>query len=561
MIRAAADPLRRGALGCGTIVGMSPLPSRLPMRWATPLAVGAGGALWLAFPPTAWWPLAPVGVALLSIACREQRARAAFGLGLVCGFAFYLPLLDWLVNVGMHAWLVLAVTQAVATGLLGVALAATSRLTWWPAAQAAVWVLYEAVRGRWPLGGFTWGRLAFSQTRSPFTRWAALGGAPLLTFVTALVGLALLWAVLRARRPAGRRTAAGAVALTALVPVALALVGVAIPAPTGGLRTVVVAAVQGNVPELGLDAFTEDMAVVRNHAQATAQLAQRVAAGQAPKPDVVIWPENSTDIDPRRDPLVRAVVEDAVRRVGVPVLVGGVLDTDDGRILNAGLVWDPQTGPGELYVKQHLVPYGEYVPFRRLLAGRIRMLEDYIPRDFVAGRESGILDMGGVRLGDVICFEVAYDGLMRDTVRDGAQLLVVQTNNATYMRGDNRAQTEQQLEMGRLRAVEHGRAVVVAATSGVSALIGPDGRTLARSGLFTQDELVAAVPLRSSLTVADRVGAWPEWLVCLLALAAVAVAVRRRTGDLARDTLPALTDPDLSDQPAAVPAARAEREQ
>jgi apolipoprotein N-acyltransferase len=526
-----------------------------------PSAMGAGGTLWLAFPPTAWWPLAPVGVALLSLACRGHRARTAFGLGLVCGFALYLPLLDWLVNVGVHAWLVLAVTQAFATALLAVGLAVTWRLRWWPLAHTALWVLYEAVRGRWPLGGFTWGRLAFSQTRSPLTRWAAIGGAPLLTLITALAGLVLLWVVLRSTRPVDRRTATRPVALAALVPLAFLLAGPAIPAPTSGPRTATVAAVQGNVPALGLDAFTEDMAVVRNHAQATALLAERVAAGRAPRPDVVIWPENATDIDPRRDPQVRALVEDAVRRVGVPVLVGGVLDTDDGRILNAGLVWDPQTGPGAIYVKQHLVPYGEYVPLRRLIAGRIQMLEDYIPRDFVAGTRPGILDVGGIRLGDVICFEVAYDGLMRDTVRDGAELLVVQTNNATYMRGGNRAQTEQQLEMGRLRAVEHGRTVVVAATSGVSALIAPDGRTLARSGLFTQDELVAAVPLRSALTVADRVGAWPEGLVCVLALAAIGVAVRRRPGDLASETTPAAADTDSRELPAAVPAVRAEREQ
>jgi apolipoprotein N-acyltransferase len=532
------------------------------MRWATPLAIGAGGALWLAFPPTAWWPLAPLGVALLSLACRGQRGRAAFGLGVACGFAFYVPLLDWLINVGVHAWLVLAVTQAFATGLLAVGLAATWRLNWWPIAHTALWVFYEAVRGRWPLGGFTWGRLAFSQTRSPLTRWAAIGGAPLLTCVIALAGLALLWAVLHMRgQPNDRRPAARLGALVAVVPLALALVATAIPVPASGSRSATVAAVQGNVPALGLDAFAEDLAVVRNHARATALLAERVAAGQAPRPDVVIWPENATDIDPRRDAQVGALVEDAVRRVGVPVLVGGVLDTDDGRILNAGLVWDPQTGPGAVYVKQHLVPYGEYVPFRRLLDGRIRMLEDYIPRDFVAGQQTGVLDVGGIRLGDVICFEVAYDGLMRDTVLDGAQLLVVQTNNATYMRGGNRAQTEQQLEMGRLRAVEHGRAVVVAATSGVSALIAPDGRTLARSGLFTQEELVAEVPLRSSLTVADRVGAWPEWLVCLLALAAVAVAVRRRPGHPAATRLPAVPDSDSRDQPATVPVASAEREQ
>lgn len=535
---------------------MNPLPYRLALRWALPLAVAAGGTLWLAFPPTGWWPLAPVGVGLLSLACRGQRARAAFGLGLVCGAAFYVPLLEWLVNVGVHAWLVLAVTQTIATGVLAMGLAATWRLQWWPVAHATLWVLYEALRGRFPLGGFTWGRLAFSQTRSPLTGWVSLGGAPLLTFVAALLGAGLLWLLLSTPR---RRTATARLAIVLAGLIAVTIAPLSLPAPESGPRAMTVAAVQGNVPELGLATFEEDLVVVRNHGEATRRLAARVAAGAAPAPDLVVWPENSTDIDPRRDPAVRAIVEDAVAQARAPVLVGAVLDTDDDRILNAGLLWSAD-GPGQVYVKQHLVPFGEYVPWRRQLAGRITMLEEYIPRDFVAGREAGVFDVGGGGVGDVICFEVAYDDLMRATVRGGAELLVVQTNNATYMRGGKRAQTEQQLEMGRLRAIEHGRAVVVAATSGVSALIAPDGRTLARSGLFTQDVLVSEVPLRSTLTIATRVGAWPEYLLCLLAVAAVAVVVRRRRGVApAADAVTAA--PTTHEQPARVPAVRAERKQ
>ncbi len=516
----------------------------VPTRWAIPLAAGAGAALWLAFPPTGWWPLALVGMGLLSWVCDGRRTRGAFGLGLLAGFTFFLPLIDWLINVGVHAWLILAITQALATGLLGIGLAVTSRLSWWPLAQAGVWVLYEAARGRFPVGGFTWGRIAFSQTRSPFTEWVSLGGAPLLSFVTALVGFTGLWALYASsdRRRLLRRAAVAGSGLAVATAVAAA-----VPVPSMGERTVSVAAVQGNVPALGLERFEEDMAVLRNHVEATSRLAADVRDGRIRRPALVVWPENSTDIDPRRDARVAALVQQAAADVGAPILVGAVLDTDHDRILNAGLVWDPVTaGAGQMYVKQHLVPFGEYVPLRGLLRGRVRMLEEYIPRDFVAGKKPGVLDVAGARFGDVICFEVAYDGLVRDTVRAGAQLLVVQTNNATYMRGGNRAQTEQQLEMGRLRAIEHGRTVVVAATSGVSALIGPDGRTLARSGLFTQDVLAADVPLRSSLTMATRVGAVPELAACLLALAAIAwgVAIRLRARREAPIAATAAEEPD-----------------
>ena len=148
---------------------------------------------------------------------------------------------------------------------------------------------------------------------------------------------------------------------------------------------------------------------------------------------------------------------------------------------NSGVVWDPQTGPGERYVKRHPVPFGEYIPFRAQLSGWIERL-DQIPRDFYAGDRPGNLDVGPAAVGDVICFEVAYDGLVRDVVTGGADVLVVQTNNATY---NGTGQPQQQMAMSRLRAVEHGRTVLVAATSGISAVVAPDGEVVAagaRSG-------------------------------------------------------------------------------
>lgn len=501
-----------------------PFPA-LSLRAALPTALVAGASLWLAFPPHGYWPLAFVGAALLSLATAGSRARAGFGLGLLAGLAFYLPLLDWMQNVGVHAWLTLAVTQAVATGLLGIALAATSSMASWPLVHACLWVGYEGLRGRYPFGGFTWGRLAFSQTRSPLVPLAAVGGAPLVTFAAAAIAMISLWLLLRLLRNDGARGAAMGRAVAVLV--AIAAASLVVPVPSSGDRQLTVAAIQGNVPSLGLGATAEDLVVVNNHAQATHNLARQVRAGERPAPDLVVWPESSTDIDPRRDELVRGLVVDAANAVQAPILIGAVLDTDDGQILNAGLLWDPDTGPGRFYVKQHLVPFGEYVPLRGLIGKRISMLEQYIPRNFMAGDTLGVLDVAGTRIGDVICFEIAYDGLVRDTVRAGAQLLVVQTNNATYMRGDNPAQTEQQLEMGRLRAIEHGRSVVVAATSGVSALIGPDGSTLARSGIFTQEQLIASLPLRSSLTIADHLGKWPELLLALLGAAGLVLVVSR----------------------------------
>jgi apolipoprotein N-acyltransferase len=192
-------------------------------------------------------------------------------------------------------------------------------------------------------------------------------------------------------------------------------------------------------------------------------------------------------------------------------------------VSNTGIVWHPDTGPGQRYVKRHPVPFGEYIPFREQLSGLIERLEQ-IPRDFYAADRPGNLTVGPAEVGDVICFEVAYDGLVRDVVTGGADVLVVQTNNATY---NGTGQPQQQMAMSRLRAVEHGRTVLVAATSGVSAVVEPDGDVAALAPERSVRNLVTEIELHDSTTLATRLGALPEWLLTVLGVAAAAVGLRR----------------------------------
>ena len=502
----------------------------LPARLA--IAAPAGLLLALSFPPYGWWPLALPAVAALSLLTRGVSARAGALIGLIYGLVFFAVLMRWMTVIGPDAWIGLSLLEAAFMVPLGAALATTARLPGWPLVHAALWVGAELLRARIPWGGMPWGRLAFGQAGTPLTPYAALGGAPLVTFVTALAGAALAYLVVEAGLRGRWRSAGCLVAVAGIA--ATFGAAAAVPTPTAGQRTVMVALVQGNVPRLGLDFLGQREAVLRNHVRLTDELARRVAAGELPKPDLVIWPENSSDIDPYRDPAARALIDGAVRRVGVPTLVGAVINSPDpNEIYNVGIVWDPASGPGDQYIKRHPVPFGEYVPFRDLLERYVTRLER-VRRDFAGGSRPGVLDVGPARLGDVICFEVAYDGLVRDVIRGGGQALVVQTNNATYGRT---GQTEQQLAMSRLRAVEHGRPVLIAATSGISAVIAADGSIVQRSAEFAPELLVHQVPLRTGQTVATRVGAVPEWLLALAGLAAVAWAVwsgRSRTPDRAR---------------------------
>jgi apolipoprotein N-acyltransferase len=487
-------------------------------------AIVAGIALWTAFPPLNWWPAEIVGVAAVPLVLRGRSVRSGARLGMLVGLGMWVPTVSFLQPIGIDAWVVLALLESLWFALMGGALVLVGRLRWWPLASALVWVGQEFLRSRWPFDGFPWARLAFSQADGPLVRLAALGGAPLVSFAVALAGALLAYVAVRRERRA--MTALAAVALVVLAPLAVRL-PTAGTARDGAPSSAVVAAVQGNVPRLGLEEFAQRHAVTQDHLEETRRLAADVAAGRRPAPQIVIWPENASDFDPRTDPVARAQVDAASAAVGVPMLIGAVIDgPGPDHVQNAAIVWSPTDGPGQLYVKRHLVPFGEYLPFRSVLS---KLVSEFslIPKDFVPGHRPGTLQVGAVRVADAICFEVADDAVVRQAVTGGGRLLVVQTNNASYEhRGDSGygGETAQQLSISRLRAIESGRAVVVAATSGVSAMIAPNGAVLARTGVFRPGLLDMRLPLRDPLTVADRVGAWPDWILSGAALLALVLA-------------------------------------
>jgi apolipoprotein N-acyltransferase len=525
--------------------------------WRVLGSVGGGALLSLSFPPYDLVWLAPPALAVMTLSWHGVRARRGLWLGYLGGLTFLLLHLTWMRVIGDDAWLALAGSFALFIGLVGAGVAATSRLRLWPLAVPAMWVLSEAIRDRVPLGGFPWGRLAFGQTATTITPYAALGGAPAVTFAIASIGalLAYAWTVRHRPRPTVAALVGVAVVSTAAGLVPLPTEGQDVDGPS----TVTAAVVQGNVPAAGMDFLGEREAVLRNHVSETERLAADVAAGGVPQPDLVIWPENSSDIDPLVDDAARSLIQQAVDAVGVPVLVGAAVEKPDdpAYIWNTGIVWGPSDsadpGPGQFYVKQHPVPFGEWVPAREVLAQLIGRF-DRVPRDFAPGDSTGVLQVGPARLGDLICFEVAYDELGRAAVRgdgvdgelagQGARLLVVQTNNATYGRT---GQPEQQLAMSRLRAVEHGRTILIAATSGISAIVRPDGSLAQTLPEFVPGHLVEEVALRDDLTVSDRVGAWPELAVGVLALTLLGLAAfgRRRQRDVGSETTPA-TEESLS---------------
>jgi apolipoprotein N-acyltransferase len=498
-------------------------------RWALLASVAGGLAVYASFPPIDAWPLAVLGPALLVVALTGRSLRGSFGCGLAFGVALFVPLLSWLVNVAWYAWAALALAEAVIFALLCVGQRLLLVLPFWPALVAAWWVAAEALRDRWPFA-FPWGRLAMSQSVAPDVRWVAIGGAPLLSFLVALTGAMAARYVMTALGSGGwrARRAAGA-GLAAVVTAGLVLAGGLLPVdPTGGAPTATVAAIQGDVPRArNLPQLLNDTQVTQDQVAATLKLAAQVKSGRAPAPGVVIWPEDAVGLDPREYPYLYGQVEEAMTAIGRPILVGEVLQ-DPQR--NVGQLWVPGVGPTTIYVKRQLVPFGEYIPFRGLISS-FSSLPSLNPVNFTPGHQAVVFGVGKIRLGDVICYEVGFDDLVRSEVNAGANLIALQSNDADFEIDGQLGETEQQTAMARIRAVESDRAVVYASTTGESTIIAPDGAVITRSGIWRQAILDARVPLVSYRTLADRVGAWPEYvlvLVTVLALGLAIVTLRRR---------------------------------
>ncbi|WP_372476861.1 apolipoprotein N-acyltransferase [Gordonia liuliyuniae] len=499
--------------------------------WAWRLigAAAGGGLMFAAFPPRDLWFLAPVSLGILYAVLRVGRPRIRVGAltGLVYGLVFFVPLLPWIGEyVGPLPWLALAVIMALYLAAFGAVATVTMRLRWAPLWFAIAWTGVEAVRSSFPFGGFPWGRAAFSQTSGLVLPTASVVGVPGLSFLVALVGAgaaSLVLAAVAARTGSWswRRAAAAAAALIVPLIAGSVLLGTGAPG-THSTSTLEVAAVQGNVPRLGLDFNAQRRAVLDNHVNETMELARQVQRGERRRPDLVLWPENASDIPPLQNEDAAAEIRTAVTIAGVPITVGTLMPNPDGPT-NSVLLWGLTDGvadqmPSDRYDKHIIQPFGEYLPWRDFF----RHFSSYADRagNFQAGTGPAILTAdtpnGQVRVGVSTCWEVAFDRSPRQAVNDGAQFLYVPTNNATFGLTD---MSSQQLAMSRVRAVETGRSVAVVSTSGLSALIRPDGSIITESGLFEPAILESPLDLRDGTTPAVWLGAWPE-RVALLALLA-----------------------------------------
>lgn len=453
------------------------------------VATTAGVVTALAFEPMTWVWLLPVGLAAFFLAVRGAGTLRAAAAGAAYGLGFFGVHVFWMRTLGDAPWLALTLLQTSFLAALGAVLARLGTARCWPAWYAVAWLAIETLRGLFPFGGFTWGSLGLGVIDTPVAAWLPWIGVPGATLVVAGLGSALAWLLVEGR---GRK---------ATLVVLGAVVVLAVPAwiqpPRHASGTVTVAVVQGDVPGDGTFIADHHYEVTRSHADLTVELARRVAAGELPAPDFVVWPENSTAVDPFRNMRVHADVTRAVGAIRRPVLIGAITEDpdDDTRIINEGIVMDPLTGPGERYVKAHPVPFGEFVPWRGIFGTRFTEDIGLVRRDMIAGTRTTPLTIDGTQIADAICFDVAFGDTLGPQVRNGAELAVVQTSNATFI---NTRQIDQQFAITRVRARELGRTVAVASTNGRTGMIDADGEVISSSETRTTDVLLERLPLYDS---------------------------------------------------------------
>ncbi len=455
------------------------------------------------------WYLSILCIALFLRTLENKQRRRRLVVSFIFAAVYFLLHIQWISLLGFDVWLGLSLMCTLPWLLLAVPVLPNrgSAAILFPTALV---VVIELIRSTVPWGGFPWGLLAYSQVDGPLVRLATLGGSSLVTGVVvalaAIVNMFLRtwnWKLL-------------------LLPAALILATGRIPhvAPTGSIK---VALIQGNVPRAGYTDKSQALAVAQNHLRLTAKYLASVATGSEAKPDLVVWPESGTDIDPIPAGDIHDELTKLTNTGTIPILVGAsTWNPQLSAPMNAGILWEPDIGPTQMYVKNHLVPFGEYIPLRSYLSSVIGRL-DQIRNDFIPGSTPGVFHVAQHKIGDVICFEVAYGDHIRRTIAQGAEVIAVQSNNATYM---GTRQPEQQFNITRFRAIEHQRAFVVASTSGISGIIDQNGKVISKTAEMTSAIVTGEVATITSRSITDR---FPYWvIVACLAYLALTLFARRK---------------------------------
>ena len=432
------------------------------------LSAFSGLFLSFAYEPVGKWWIAPIAIAVHMYALNKSNYKLLSVL--IFAFTFNSIVLHWSSTfVGSLPWIILALGLA----LFYLPLVLVSR--WGMTTYPVIFLLMEEIRNYFPFGGFGWLRLSYSQPDAIYSQIAAVGGSTALSAIVLLISLFLFFIIQRK------------MSYIPLIP----LLFLFVPVQLQVIGTSSVLMIQGNVPEYGLDFNSRAKAVFNNHFDLTQEELRK-----DDKVDFILWPENSVDVDP----FTNIDVSEALNSIEKPLIIGAVLGKAE-KLLNTSILWD-ENQP-QVYIKQHLTPFGEYVPLRslaRVVSPLVDRVKDFEPGD----GSNSTFTINNAVIAPVICFELIDDRILHNAAKQ-SNLLAVQTNSATFGMS---AESAQQLSITRVRAIEHGRNIVSVSTTGYSAVIDHKGKVLQKTSMGTAESIRADVELMEGKTPRDKFGTW-----------------------------------------------------
>ncbi len=502
---------------------MTPLPTT-GLKWPLALlaAMLSGGLLALGFAPWQLWPGPILGITILTWVVAGTNLRTGFLLGMVCGFVLHIATIWWVGAQAGPAWLALAAFMSLWVGLAAAATAAMTRVRGWVFLVPAAWAAVEFGAGLIPFGGFPWLRLGHTVIDQPLSGWLPVVGTAGATWLVGLVGCALLATVKQrdfiAVIAAGMAFAGGGAIL--LIPVA--------PASD----TVTVGMVQGNVELSELGGYIAATGATPHHLSETIFLLADARANNRPL-DLIVWAENSTDRDPSINNAVHAQVVAAVELAQVPIYLGALTTGPQPQTRQTtSQVWVPGQGLTAQYHKRNLAPFGEFVPLRELIEPIFPQVSR-VGAQSIPGTAPGVVtvplaNQAPVEVGTVICYELAYDQTVYDTVRHGAQLLVAQSTTHNF---SGTTEPAQQMVINRVRAAELRREFVALTLNGYSGLIDAKGKLSATTSEYTAAHRIVELPRRAGITPAVIITGWLGPLQVAVAVLASGWGIRV-TGNL-----------------------------
>jgi apolipoprotein N-acyltransferase len=445
------------------------------------LQVVAGALYSLSFKPVGLWFFAPIALALQIYLLRRYRKPEIQSF--LFAFTSGLLILSWSRTfVGVLPWIALAVLQ----GILAIPIGVIARYTKSFAAITFAILAMEEVRARFPFGGFSWTKIAFSQVDSPLAPLVSVSGMIGLSLATLVLAQALLHPRLK----------------NFAVVLFLFLCAIALPEPGEGRPQLQVRAIQGGVPERGLEFNKRAEAVLDNHIDVTKR-------NFAASDEVILWPENAIDIDPTRES-VELKLRNLALETGKPLIAGAILNRE--KLYNATILFNSSGEVESTYIKRYLTPFGEYIPLRRFVS----LFSPHTDRvtDFSSGDSLVVHRLPQAEISSVICYELLNDGLLRQAATNSA-LLVVHTNSATF---SGSSEGEQQLSITRLRAMEAGTSIASISTTGPSAIIDARGEVMSKLADGEIGSLSAGVSLHQNVSLSHRLGGYLPISVLLLTL-------------------------------------------